>query len=67
MLTATDRYYVQIGSQYCALEADTESHAIIEALARIGDPDTWPGCMIWNHRRYHNGERDEVILIYVKL
>ena len=48
-LTATERYYVRIGSQFYAVEADTASHAIIEALASIDDTDTWPGdCEVWN-------------------
>ena len=64
MLAAIERYYVRIGSRLYAVEADTASHAIIETLASIGDPDTWPGeCIVWNDRLYHEryGEPAEVI------
>ena len=64
MRTESERYYVEIGSKLYAIDADTASHAIIEVLAGIDDPDTWPGeCMVWNHRYYHEryGEPAEVI------
>ena len=41
-------------------------HAIIEVLAGIDNPDTWPGeCEVWNEGNYREryGEPDEVIWI----
>ena len=64
MLTETERYYVRIGSRMYAVDSDTVSHAVIEVLAGIGDPDTWPSeCLVWNERYYREryGEPAEVI------
>ena len=62
----SELYYVRIGSRLYAVHAETGSHAIIEVLAGIGDPDTWPGeCEVWNEGYYREryGEPDEVIWI----
>lgn len=67
MLTATERYYVRIGSRLYAVDSVTASHAIIETLAGIGDRDTWPDeCEVWNYRDYHNqhGEPAEMMTVF---
>ena len=49
-----------------AIRLDMLYHAIIEILAGIVDPDTWPGeCEVWNEGDYseRHSEPDEVIWI----
>lgn len=49
----SELYFVRFGSRMYAVFAETGSHAIIEVLAGIGDPDTWRGeCEVWNDEYY---------------
>ena len=62
--TETEAFYVQVGTRMYSVFAETASHAVTEALAAFGDPDTWPGeCLVWNTAYYRReyGEPAELI------
>ena len=57
-------YYVQIDSRLYGVHADTASHATMEVLVGIGDPDTWPGeCEVWIASTRPGHKPAEVILV----
>ena len=59
-------YHVQIDSRLYGVHADTASHATMEVLVGIGEPDTWPDeCEVWIASTYRKQHRKPVEVILV--